>query len=658
MSEPKRVNNLFSDFPPVNKAEWEQKISEDLNTDNYLHRLAWKTMEGFTAPPFSHGSDFESLNPEELISLSPGPGWKICQHIYKTEPGSANRAIKEAIDSGAAIASILCQATPNVGLLGGDMTGLQIQSQENFEALIDEIQPNNTGLFFDSGMTSPALLAMLKQSGHNPTSAFFTFDPFTYTASHGRLPVPEPEFNNLISQLIGYGSWKTLCADALFYRNAGATLVQEVGIAIALASEFIASVPENDRQNAVNALFVRLSTGSLYFPEIAKFRAIRILWKTLLEAYGVETGHTLHLHAETTRFNKTVSDPYNNLLRLTTEAMAAAAGGADTLLVYPYDEHFKTPDQFSGRISRNIQHILNEEAYFSNVSDPAAGSYYIEQLTDIIAEESWSYFQFIEKQGGVLEALKGNFIQESIASSKQEKMQAFAEQNKVLVGTNHYTNPDEDLPESLQKSEFTNSLRVSDDNFDIDKNNLIDSLRKAFQDGAFVGDVAENFLDPQKVLYPSLTEFRAGMMFDSIRFKTKQYSQQNGKKPLAVTVPVGDKKWRNARANFTKNFLGSAGFNVASSPGFDTLQEAEEQIKKDADIYILCSSDKEYADLVEPFCETFDADGNLLVLAGNPGEHESSYRKAGINHFIHRNSDMPGTLQKIQDQLFQPEETS
>lgn len=118
------------------------------------------------------------------------------------------------------------------------------------------------------------------------------------------------------------------------------------------------------------------------------------------------------------------------------------------------------------------------------------------------------------------------------------------------------------------------------------------------------------------------------------------------------------KKWRNARANFAKNFLGSAGFNVASSPGFDTLQEAEEQIKKDADIYVLCSSDKEYADLVELFCETFGTDDNLLVLAGNPGEHESSYRKTGIDYFIHRNSDITGTLQKIQDQLFQPEKTS
>lgn len=657
MSQTPKENNLFIDFPPVSKAEWEKKILEDLNTGSYQDKLAWKTMEGFTAPPFSHRTDLESLNTDEL-NISVRPGWRICQHIHEVEPGLANKSIQKAIENGTDTVSFLCRATPNVGLLGGDMTGLQVQAMQDFKTLIDGVQLNKTGLFFDSGMTTPALVAMLKESGQKPGSAFFTFDPFTYTAAHGRLPVPEPEIKQLIRQLIGNGLWKTLCADALFYRNSGATLVQEVGIALALASEFIAVVPEKDRQKTVDSLFVRLSAGSLYFPEIAKFRAIRMLWKTLLEAYGLQTYSALELHAETSRFNKTVSDSYNNILRLTTEAMAASAGGADTLLVHPYDEQFKTPGQFSRRISRNIQHILNEEAYFSNVADPAAGSYYIEQLTDTIAEESWSYFQFIEKQGGVLEALKGNFIQESIESSKQEKLKAYNEQKKVLVGTNHYTNPDEELPGSLQKSEFTNSLQVTEGTFNIDKNNLSHSLQKAFQNGATVGDVAESFLNPQKVLYPSLIEFNAGMVFDSIRLKTKEFSQKDGKKPLAVTVPVGDKKWRNARANFAKNFLGCAGFNVASSPGFDSLREAEDQIKNNAHIYILCSSDKEYDDLVEPFCKTFGTRGNLLIIAGNPGEFESKYRKAGIDYFIHRNSDIAGTLQSIQEQLFQPEKTS
>lgn len=658
MSEPKSENKLFSDFPPVSKSEWEQKILEDLNTDNYKKKLYWDTLEGFAAPPFSHSEDLEALNPEDIVRTPVNPGWKICQHIGETDPESANKSIKEAFKNGADIVRIKCRATPDAGQLGGDFTGTQIQNLDNFDSLFTGISLKNRGLFFDSGMTTPALLAMLGQSDHQPESAFFTFDPYTYTATHGRLPVPETEIKDLVQALCNASSHKTLCADALFYRNSGATIVQEVGLVIAIASEFIASVPESDREKAADSLFVRVSSGTLYFPEVAKFRAIRLLWNTLLKGYGLNSSRQLHIHAESTRQNKTITDSYNNMLRLTTEAMAASAGGVNSLLIHSYDEHFKEPGEFSKRISRNIQHILNEESHFSKVSDPAAGSYYIEKLTDIIAKEGWSYFQFIEKQGGVLKALKGNFIQESLETSKQEKLQAYAQQKRVLVGTSQYANPEEELPESTVPANFTDSMQISDDEFTVEKENLISSLQNAFKAGAFVGDVISSFLSPQKVLYPSVTEFRVGSMFDSIRLATEKYSGNNGKKPLAAVVPVGDKKWRQARATFAKNFLATAGFNVAASFGFDSFDEAKKEIEREADMYVLCSSDKEYPELAEPFCNEFRDSSTLLILAGNPGNNEAVYRAAGIDYFIHRDSDMPGTLQKIQEELFKTEAIS
>ena len=658
MSHSKTSNELFSDFPPISKSEWEQKISEDLNIDDYKKKLYWNTFEGFEAPPFAHSEDLKALNPGEILSTSFSPGWKICQHIGETDPESANKSIKEAFENGSNAVSIKCRATPDTGLLGGDFTGTQIQNRDNFDSLLTGISLNNRGLFFDSGMTTPALLAMLGQSDHQPESAFFTFDPFTYTATHGRLPVPEPEIKELVQALCNSSHHKTLCTDALFYRNSGATIVQETGLALAIASEFIASVPESDRQKAADSLFVRVSSGSLYFPEIAKFRAIRLLWKTLLKGYGLNSSLELHIHAETTRQNKTITDSYNNMLRITTEAMAASTGGVNSLIVHPYDEHFNAPGDFSKRISRNIQHILNEESHFSKVSDPAAGSYYIEKLTDTIAKEGWSYFQFIEKQGGVIKALQGNFIQESIETSKQEKLQAYTQQKKVLVGTSQYANPEEELPESTLPANFTDSMQINDDEFTVEKENLISSLQKAFKDGAHVGDVISSFLNPQKVLYPSLSEFRAGSMFDSIRLNTEKYSDKNGRKPLAAVVPVGDKKWRQARANFAKNFLASAGFNVAASFGFDSFDEAKNEIEKGADMYVLCSSDKEYIELAEPFCNEFGDSSALMILAGNPGNNEARYRGAGIDYFIHRDSDMPGTLQKIQEQLLKTEATS
>lgn len=643
--------NLFSEFPPVSRKEWEERIHSDLKGADYKKALTWKTVEGFDILPFYRSDNLKRAHSEPM----PLPArWRYCEPIPEQNPQKANHAIKEAVNGGADSVSVHCRATPHSGALGGDIAGTQIQSQKDLSVLFEDISLSELHLFFDSGMTSPALMAMLQNHLSESCDASFLFDPFTYVAQHGRMPLPDEELNNIIQHL-SQQPYLTLAADALCFQQAGATLVQEVGIALSIGSEFLSRCKKEDREKAAQSLFVRLSAGSLYFPEIAKIRALRLLWSQMLAAYGIEDSAPLWVHSETTQTDKTITDAHTNMLRTTTAAMSAVLGGANNLVIHPYDSGYQKPSAFSRRIARNVHHILNEEAGMGRVSDPSAGSYYLENLTDIIAEKSWGFFQLIEKQGGFLEALRNRVIHSEINSSRKEKEKMYAERRRVLVGTNQFPNPEEGLPDTPYQADSVTSLSLSGETYNSDKNNIIPSLKAVFMKGATVGDIIPAILSPQKVLYPVIEPYHAGRVFEQIRLKTKKISHQKSYIPVVVLVPVGDAKMRKARASFAQNALGCAGFKIIQPLGYTTVKEAKTDLKEtEADIYVLCSSDAEYETLAPSFCETFSGSTNLLILAGDPEKHKQ-FRKNGIDYFIHSGMDLPEFLYKLQQQLFDTE---
>jgi methylmalonyl-CoA mutase len=339
------------------------------------------------------------------------------------------------------------------------------------------------------------------------------------------------------------------------------------------------------------------------------------------------------------------------MLRATTEATAAAVGGANTITVHPYDIHYKQTDDFSQRISRNVSHILDEESHLSAVDNPGEGSYYIEVLTDEIARKAWDFFKLIEKQGGVQKALEANIIQGEVGRSSSMKQQALATRELVLTGVNHYPDPEQSLPDDLFRSIPKDSLHQSEEEPTIDGDNIIESLSKAFAKGATLGDVIDSFLSPQKQLYPALNTYRAAESFERLRLKTQQFSAQRGRNVTVQLVPVGHKKMRKARATFSQNFLGCAGFRVENHIGFDSVADAADEIAADkADIMVLCGADHEYPELVPQFCDSF-GDESVLILAGHPKEHEEAFKDAGIDYFIYTGSNILETLQAIQIQL-------
>lgn len=642
------------DFEPVSKIEWEEQIKKDLKGADYKDKLFWDSHEGFTAAPFYTKEDLENLEHNATDTVVEQSGWTCCEPIYETSPEGAKEALREGIKNDVGAFHIQSKSSWKSGNLGGDMHGTQIQTQEDFDQLLDEVNAKEIELTFDSGMSTPALVAMLNNHSAEFDSSKFIFDPFTYIAQRGRLPVPEEKLKEIVNDLASQKNMKSLCADGLFYHRAGATIVQELGLALATASEFLSLIDEENKQNAANAIFARLSAGPLYFPEIAKFRAIRILWNQLLKAYGFENPPELTVIAETSNTNKAITDSHNNLIRTITESMSAVLGGVDQLMVHPYDSLESTPGEFSRRIARNIQYILRDESHFDKVADPSAGSYYIENLTSKIAKEAWKYFQTIEQEGGVAQSLKNGSIQEVINRSKKEREDAVKHGRKVLVGTNHYANAEEDLPETINPESYTDALILTDYEFE-QNGSLIKSLQKAFNEGATVGDLIDSMLQPQKVLYQIVQETRVGVIFDEIRVRTKSLSKKTGIEPVVHLIPVGDMNWRNARATFAHNVLGCGGFKIDHPTGYDSINDADESIEiGKANVFVLCSSDEDYEELVEPFCDAF-AEKGTCILTGDPADQQKKYRRAGIDFFIHKSMNIPAVLLDIQNDLFEME---
>ena len=656
--DPTEPDQLFSEFSTLSKSQWEELITEQVKEKEGREKLNWQTLEGFAAPPYCTREDWVQLKTTTGKPLYDITNWRCTESVYDTDPYRINNSIKKGLQNGVSAFLIRSKAMKGEGLLGSDLAGAQIQSQDDFNTLIKGIEDEQFELIFDTGLASPAFLAMVQCSAFKPERALFCYDPFSFVARHGRLPLPEKKIKSFIRQITEESSSRIFCANTYFWHNSGATIVQELGITLAVLSEFLASVEPDQRWKTAELSFVRMAAGPLYFPEIAKFRAIRLLWSQLLETYEIESKRPLTIFAETTRLNKTVTDPNNNMLRSVTEAMAAITGGADYMAVQPFNSILEEPDEFSKRISRNVQHILRNEAHFDKTADPAAGSYYIETLTDSIGRKAWDFFRQIEKEGGIITALKNGLIQNEIGKSKEDKETAYHSGDRILVGTNNYPNTEETLPESPVTPVFTTSLKESAFNFSPGKNKEMSALKQAFRVDALLGDVLSSILDPQRVLYRTVEKYRAGQIFDKIRMRTENYCRKTGHRPKVQLVPVGDRKWRNARVSYAQNSLGCGGFEIKRPPGFETIEESVDGLKnREADLFVLCSSDREYDELIAPFCQAFKNRG-LLILAGNPGDKEEIWRKAGIDYFIGKGMNLPKVLITVQNKLFSETEES
>ncbi len=612
---------LFSDFSPVSTEQWMEKVTADLKGADFEKKLVWRTNEGFKVKPFYRKEDLEGLKTTDALpgefpylrgNKKDNNEWLVRQEIKVDDVKEANAKALDILNKGI------------------DSLSFHVKAKElnaaYVEALLEGICADCVELNFSTCQGHVVELANLlveyfQKKGYDlaKLQGSINFDYLNKMLSKGKEKGSLVDTAKaLIVATAALPQYRVINVNALTLNNAGAYIYQELGYALAWGNEYMNLLTEAGVPAETVAKKIKFNFGisSNYFLEIAKFRAGRMLWADIVDSYLAEgdckCAAKMKVHAETSSFNLTVFDSYVNLLRTQTEAMSAALAGVDSMTVVPFDKAYETPNDFSERLARNQQLLLKEESHFDKVIDPAAGSYYIENLTVSIAKQAWDLFLAVEEEGGFYAAVKAGKVQEAVNASNKARHEAVAKRKEILLGTNQYPN-------------FTELAG--------DKRPLEAVCCCGGQ------DTCEKDV-------PSLNFDRAASEFEALRLQT----ETSGKRPKAFMLTIGNLAMRQARAQFSCNFLACAGYEVVDNLGFATVEEGvEAALAAKADIVVLCSSDDEYAEYAVPAFKALDGRA-MFIVAGAPACMDE-LKAAGIENFIHVRVNVLETLKEYNAKL-------
>ena len=625
---------LFSDFPPVSTQEWMDKITVDLKGADFEKKLVWKTNEGFKVKPFYRQEDLEGLKTTEGLpgqfpyirgNRKDDNTWFIRQNIRVESAEEANAKALDILNKG-------------VDSLGFSIRKKDL-SPEFIRTLLKDICCECVELNFSTCQGHTVQLAEMltdyfREKGYDPTKlqGSVNYDPMEKMMQKGKdLSKFIDNARRLVEIFAPYPKFRCLAVNSLLLNNAGAYIYQELGYALAWGNEYLSQLTEAGVPAALAAKKIKFNFGisSNYFMEIAKFRAARMLWANIVKEYKPVCPRTdcqntgadgtcycackMAAHAETSSFNLTIFDAHVNLLRTQTEAMSASLAGVDSITVTPFDKAYETPNDFSERIARNQQLLLKEEAHFNRIVDPAAGSYYIENLTASIAQQAWELFLKVEDEGGMLKAVESGSVQEAVNASNKARHEAVSKRKEILLGTNQYPNFNEKAGE---KAPVEAKCCCGGNH---------DSCEKPFA---------------------TLNFDRAASQFEALRLQT----EKSGKRPKAFMLTIGNLAMRQARAQYSCNFLACAGYEVIDNLGFPTVEEGvEAAMKANADIVVICSSDDEYAEYAVPAFKALNGRA-MFIVAGAPACMDD-LKAAGIENFIHVRVNVLETLKEFNAKL-------
>ncbi|MCL2502812.1 MAG: acyl-CoA mutase large subunit family protein, partial [Bacteroidales bacterium] len=461
---------LFTEFPPIPTRQWETVIEKDLKGADYNKKLVWRTDEGLSIPPYYRKENLKDIKHLDAIpgcfpfvrGVKRDNNWFIhqgyCAHYNYKE---ANRQALDGIAKGVDSVGFCVDGSKECTLIDMEMllTGINLEKIEiNFEGCRCATALSYIYSFTDYVQKQSVSPQLVRGS--------FDFDPLRRLTTKGAFCHPD-SMNRLkacVAAVEAFPGLRVVGVEAYTIHAAGASAVQELAFGLAMGSEYLNRLIEDGctAEEAARRIKFTFAVGANYFMEIAKFRAARLLWANMVKAYGAKDEHSMKMvvHAVTSPWNQTVYDPYVNMLRGTTEAMSAAIAGVDSLEVLPFDYAFRPPGEFSNRIARNTQIILKEEAYFDKVTDPSAGSYYIENLTQAIADAAWKLFNEVEEMGGYTAAFEAGFIQAQVKATAQKRDMNIATRRDTLLGTNQFPNFTEKVDAAVTQEVVTRPAEV------------------------------------------------------------------------------------------------------------------------------------------------------------------------------------------------------
>ena len=611
---------LFADFTAPTRQEWRDKIEVDLKGADYEKKMVWRTNEGFSMQPFYLKEDVDKL---ATVNALPGEfpfvrgnkkdnnQWYVRQNIKADDAKEANAKALDILNKG-------------IDSLGFRIPGDKV-SKEFIETLLDGICCDIVEVSFRTCQRhvlelADIVVAYYTQKGYDREKIVggIGFDPIERMLMKGKdTTMLLPDMPKLVEKLKDFPNLRCVMIHSDLLCNSGAYVYQELGYALAWGKEYLDEMVEAGVPVELAAKKIKfyMGVGGNYFMEIAKFRAARMLWAQIVMQYEpkCDCACQMCINAATTTYNQTVFDSYVNMLRSQTETMSATLAGVHSVVVTPFDAPYETPTDFAERIARNQQLLLKEECHFDKIVDVSGGSYFVEELTVAIAKEGWKLFLAVEEEGGFLAAVKAGTIQQAINDTDKARHANAGKRKEFLLGTNQF-------PNFTETSEGKEPLACD--------------------------CTCKHSSDPD---VPALQTSRLASDFETLRLTTEKAAKQ----PVAFMLTIGNLAMRQARAQFSCNFLAAAGYKVIDNLGFPTVEEGvEAAVKAGADIVVLCSSDDEYADYGVPAFNALKAADPkaIFIIAGAPACSED-LKAAGIENFIHVRVDQLKTLKELNAKL-------
>ena len=701
---------LTLDFPPVSYDEWKASVLAELKGVPFEKKLVTRTPEGIDIQPLYTAADWPSDGDPSgfpgLLPLTRGSqplghavaGWDIRQEHTHPDPAEANKAIVEDLEHGvtsiqlrldaAACAGLDADSREAAGLAGRD--GVMAYSPSDFDSALSGVHLDIAPTALDAGAAflpaAALLVALLRRRKLDPAAVrcAFNADPLGALMSEGHLIVP---LDIALAQMADLAAWTAanypnataVEVNTGAYHHAGATSTQDLAFAVATAVEYLRAMTAAglNVDTAIGQIVFGDSVGCRFFQGIAKLRALRKMWaKVVTTVGGSETAaRSTRIHVRTSRRVLTRRDPWVNLLRNTVCCFAGAVGGADSITTTPLDAAIGLSDEFSRHLARNTHTILLEESHLKRVIDHAGGSWFLERLTDQLAERAWALFQTIEEQGGMIRVATDGWVAEQIRAVEATRERDLATRKQAVTGISEHPDVREQPVDRAKvdgvrlRAEASARLVVwrRDHSGGAPADGLARSAAeptrapaalteaavKAAEAGATLGQIsaalaaAPHTSSPTQVVPLAVHPYAAA--YEELRDASDQYTATAGKRPLVFLANMGTPAEFIARSTYALNFFQAGGFGLSNNEGFtDPAAAAAAFRQSGARIAVICSTDKKYQTVVEATAPQLKAAGaRTVILAGNPGANEAKYRAAGVDRFIFVRCDVLGTLHEL-----------
>jgi len=700
---PEQTGSLLNQFSVPNLDQWKDEVERLLKGAPFAKKMFTKTIEGITIDPMYTGSDNVDLPWSENLpgqwpflrgakaSGARPSAWLVAQELPLPTAQEFNNAIRSDLKRGQTAVNLVLDKAGHNGLdpdQAGETlvgaNGTSIAAMADLEMALDGVDLETVPFFVQTGSAAlpvTALLkALVKKQGKDTTklSGCLGSDPVFGLAELGQLPL---ELGRLYDELAIISRWaadsapnlKTLPVHEDPWHDGGADNALSLALTLASAVQNLRAMEERGLpvEDAAARIQFQLCIGSDFFMEIAKVRALRVLWSDVLaSANCLDVAASVKVHARTSRRTQTLLDPHVNLLRVTTQAMSAVLGGVDSLHVSPFDEVDSLPNEFSRRIARNLQLVLSHECHFGQVQDPAGGSWYVENLTARLAEKAWEIFQEVEAAGGIIEALKSGWVQEKVAAAAATRLRRLATRQDVLVGTNQYANLQEKKRDirtvdhadlQAKRTEAMQHLRTNgaqDEHMlvlgrlekimEADSKDLLPLLADAAALGATLGELTSILRHDTDT---DLTVKTISLQRDSLPFENlRQQVADLAPKGRVFAACLGDVARYMPRLDFTRGFFQVGGFEVVEDGFFTTADEVLKSVcASSAPIVVLVGLDDTYTELAAETIKGLKAMASppLVVIAGGSSDLLVDLNKSGLDMSINVRSNILEVLGEI-----------